>query len=266
MTSWRPIASLSIKLILNDLLILLIHLIKTNRGRSTHFANWNESLVCSSKRLMQIFCLRLICLISSCHSVQDVLRCTHHPHLILNLGILLLLKFLDRNSVAYQLSVHFRERGLLMHNAHVSQYRDVIVCREGDRAGFREEPKPIVKGHFPVGLGMVVRAMGFLAIIPMQALLHLKELRVELLLFPPVAELALIVILAPVLIGGNEIFCVPILTDILGIAEYRGLPSIVLPVVSINTDVSLVIILSVRAPDRLKMEDVEVHIWFEFFN
>lgn len=47
---------------------------------------------------------------------------------------------------------------------------------------------------------MVVWAVWFFTSVAMEALLHLEELRVELLLFPSMAELALVLILATILV------------------------------------------------------------------
>ena len=58
---------------------------------------------------------------------------------------------------------------------------------------------------------------------------------------------------------------VPVLTHLLRIVENGRLSSVVLPIVCINTDIPFMIIFSVWAPDSLKMEDVEIHIWFKLF-
>ena len=60
-------------------------------------------------------------------------------------------------------------------------------------------------------------------------------------------------------------FGVPVLTHLLRIVENGRLSSVVLPIVCINTDIPFMIIFSVRTPDSLKMEDVEIHIWFKLF-
>lgn len=58
---------------------------------------------------------------------------------------------------------------------------------------------------------------------------------------------------------------VPVLTHLLRIVENGRLSSVVLPIVCVDTDIPFMIIFSVRAPDSLKMEDVEIHIWFKLF-
>lgn len=88
----------------------------------------------------------------------------------------------------------------------------------------------------------------------------------ELLLLPSVTEGALVLVLAAVFIGGDKIFGMPVLADLLCVSEDRGLPSVILPVVGVHAYVALVIILPVRTPDSLKMENVEVHIWLKFLN
>ena len=60
-------------------------------------------------------------------------------------------------------------------------------------------------------------------------------------------------------------FGVPVLTHLLRIVENGRLSSVVLPIVCVDTDIPFMIIFSVRTPDSLKMEDVEIHIWFKLF-
>jgi hypothetical protein len=61
------------------------------------------------------------------------------------------------------------------------------------------------------------------------------------------------------------VFGVPVLAHLFRIVENGRLSSVVLPIVCVDTDIPFMIIFSVRAPDSLKMEDVEIHIWFELF-
>jgi hypothetical protein len=43
-------------------------------------------------------------------------------------------------------------------------------------------------------------------------------------------------------------------------------PPIILPVVSIDTDISFMVVFLVGAPDSLEMEQVEVHVRFHLLN
>lgn len=58
---------------------------------------------------------------------------------------------------------------------------------------------------------------------------------------------------------------VPVLAHLFRIVEDCRFPSVILPIVGVDTDVSLVVVLSVGAPDCFEMKDVEVHIWLKLF-
>lgn len=200
------------------------------------------------------------------NSIQNILGGTHHAHLILYLCVLLLLELLYCYCVTYKLCIHLWKRSLLVNDTHISQHRNVIVSGEWYGPRFREEPKPVVQRHLAVTLTVVVWAMWFLTSVAMEALLHFEELRVELLLFPSMTELAFVLILTAILVRCNEVFCVPVLAYFLCIAEDWRLTSIILPIVCIDAYISFMVVFSIGTPNCLKVEDVEVHIWLEFLN
>lgn len=57
----------------------------------------------------------------------------------------------------------------------------------------------------------------------------------------------------------------PILAHIFRIIKDRWLSSIILPIMCVDTNISFMIIFSVRAPYCFKVKKIEVHIWFKFF-
>jgi hypothetical protein len=110
---------------------------------------------------------------------------------------------------------------------------------------------------------VIVGTVRLLTGIAMQTRLDLEKVRVELLFLPSVAEGTSIVVLATVFVGGNELLGMPVRAHILAIGKDGGIPAVVLPVVGVDTDVPLVVVLSVRTPHGLEVKDIEIHIWLE---
>jgi hypothetical protein len=81
-----------------------------------------------------------------------------------------------------------------------------------------------------------------------------------LLLFPSMTELAEILVLTPATIRCDDSLCLPILAYLFTVGKQLRFSSIILPIVGIHANVSFVILFSVRAPDSLEMEQIEVHI------
>jgi hypothetical protein len=99
-----------------------------------------------------------------------------------------------------------------------------------------------------------------------QAIFHLKIIWMEFLFFPSMAECAFIFQMTTIVVRCNEGFCLPILTDFLLIGEKIRFPSIILPIVSIDANVSLMVVFTIRTPNSLEMEYIEVHIFGELLN
>ena len=112
---------------------------------------------------------------------------------------------------------------------------------------------------------MRVGTMGLSALFIMRALFHLEELWMVLLLLPTMTEWTKILILAPSSIRYDYLLCLPISTYLFRICKQLGFSSIVLPIVCVNAYIPLMVLLSVRTPDRLEMEQVKVHVWLKLF-
>ena len=100
----------------------------------------------------------------------------------------------------------------------------------------------------------------------MQALLELEVIWVEFLFFPAMAGGATILKGAAILVRRYKVLSVPIFAHVLRVAEDRRFPSVILPVVRINADISFMVIFSVGAPYCLEVEYVEIHVWLELLN
>lgn len=113
---------------------------------------------------------------------------------------------------------------------------------------------------------VVVRAVGFCALVPVSAVVELVVVRVVLLFFPSVTVRALVLVGAPVLVGTYVLSRSPVWTLLFGVLIKLGLSPIVLPVVGKHTDIPLVLSFIVRTPHRLKVEQVKVNIFVELIN
>ncbi len=106
--------------------------------------------------------------------------------------------------------------------------------------------------------------MRLLASVPVQALLQFEIVRVKLLLLPSMTVRASILQVAAIFIRGDKVLGVPILAHLHLVAKDRRLPSVVLPVVGIDADVSFMVVLSVGTPDCFKVKDVKIHVRLKF--
>lgn len=150
-----------------------------------------------------------------------------------------------------------------MYYCEVAHYGYIEVGREGDGPRLGEQAEPVREWVLAVRLRVIVRAVRLLAGVSMEARFDLEVVWVELLLFPAVAVRAPVLVLAAVFIRGDEFLGVPKRAHILAIGEYRGLPAVVLPVVGVDADVPLVVVLPVGAPHGLEVKDIEIHVWLE---
>jgi hypothetical protein len=113
---------------------------------------------------------------------------------------------------------------------------------------------------------VIVRAVRLLAGVAMKAGLDLEVFGVKLLLLPPVTVGAFVLVLAPIFVRSNKFLRVPVLTHLLGVTEYGGLPSVILPIVGVHAHITLVVVFSVGTPHSFEVENVEVHIGLKFLN
>ena len=72
--------------------------------------------------------------------------------------------------------------------------------------------------------------------------------------------------ITPFRVRAYEIVHLPIGTHLAGVYKSGRPPAEILPVVRVDTDFTVVVIFSIRAPDCLEVEHVEVHINVVLFN
>ena len=113
---------------------------------------------------------------------------------------------------------------------------------------------------------MVVWAVWFGASLTVLAFFNLKEVWMIFLFLPAMRILALVLIRASFCIWCYEIISLPIWAHFTWISEDWWLPSVVLPVVGIYAHLTIVVVFTVRAPDRLEMEHIEVHVYIIILN
>jgi hypothetical protein len=110
---------------------------------------------------------------------------------------------------------------------------------------------------------VIVWAVRLLTVISMQALFNFEVVRMELLFFPAMTVGTFVLVRTSVFVGSYEALCMPVLTHVFRIVEDAWLSSIILPIMSINTDVSFMIVFSVGTPHCLEVEKIEIHVWLK---
>lgn len=118
----------------------------------------------------------------------------------------------------------------------------------------------------PICFSVIIWTMRLFTNFTVEALLDFKIIRMKFLLLPPVTIRASIFILTTVFIWCYKSLGMPVLTHIFRIVKNRWFSSIVLPIMCINTNISLMVIFSIWTPNCFKMEQVKIHIRFKFFN
>jgi hypothetical protein len=111
-----------------------------------------------------------------------------------------------------------------------------------------------------------IRAVGLRATVAVEAGLDLEKFWVELLLLPAMTVLAFVLLWTSILVRRYKVLGGPAIAHFFRIGKDGWFPSVVLPIVCIDTDISFVVILLVWAPHSLEMEDIEIHVWFELLN
>jgi hypothetical protein len=107
---------------------------------------------------------------------------------------------------------------------------------------------------------MIIRTVRFDTALSIFALIELVIFRVILKLLPSMRMIASVFILAAISIVTNVLLRPPVTALLLCVIIQLGFPSKILPIVSIDTLISLMLVLIVRAPDSLKMKHVEICI------
>jgi len=105
-----------------------------------------------------------------------------------------------------------------------------------------------------------VRAVRFAALLAVLALFELEEVGVEFLLLPPMRVGAHVLEGAAFGVGGYEIVSLPGGAHLMLVREDGGLPTVVLPVMCIETDLPIMVIIAVGAPHCLEVVHVKVHV------
>jgi len=103
-----------------------------------------------------------------------------------------------------------------------------------------------------------VRTMRFRARLSLSASMHFIIMRMIFLLFPSMRELASIFISATICIRLHKMFGFPLGALLPFVFEDMRLPSKILPVVSIDTGISRMGCVTIRAPHSFEVEHVEI--------
>lgn len=131
----------------------------------------------------------------------------------------------------------------------------------GAHPRLREEFEPFGERHEPIEVTVVVRAVGFLAVGAVLALLDLELFRVILLLLPAVRKHALVLVGAALRVRSDRFVHAPVGAH-LALVDKCGRPATeVLPVVGVDADFAVVVIFPIRTPHSLEVEHVEVHVY-----
>jgi hypothetical protein len=132
---------------------------------------------------------------------------------------------------------------------------------------FREVGKPRSRFSPAVLVRVVIGAVRLSAGQSMLAFLELKEVRVVLLLLPPMGCLTHVLQLAPIHVSSNELLGLPATAHFRLVLENRGLASVVLPVVGVYTGLPIMrVVVSVGAPHSFEVVEIKVHVYVVVFN
>lgn len=142
--------------------------------------------------------------------------------------------------------------------SHVAKVGHIVVRRERHGTGFGEYLEPGGKELPSIELIVIVGTVGLGALLSVLAGVQLIVVWMILLLFPAMALGTTVLIWTPILIVIDELSATPVRALVLGVQVELILPSIILPIVSKDTLISLVVILIIRTPNCLEMEHVEV--------
>jgi hypothetical protein len=110
---------------------------------------------------------------------------------------------------------------------------------------------------------VIIWTVSFPAVPPMLAFFLLEEAWVVLLFLPAMREGALVLVGTAFLVARNEVASFPVGTHLLTrVLEDIGLSSVILPIMSVDTDLAIMVILAIRTPDCFEVKHVEVHVDF----
>ena len=106
--------------------------------------------------------------------------------------------------------------------------------------------------------------MWFFALFNLSASMHFIVEGMVFLLFPPMRELAPVFMLTTVCIRLDEILSLPLRALLFLVVKYMRFSPKILPIVSVNTSISGMVGVTVRAPNSLEVEHVKVRVLLEF--
>lgn len=110
---------------------------------------------------------------------------------------------------------------------------------------------------------MIVRTMRFVTRFSMFTRIKFVVFWMIFLFFPSMATQAVIFIMASILIIIDEGSGSPIHTLLFAIVIELRFSSVVLPIMRVDTQISLMVNFVVRAPNGFKMKHVEINIFFK---
>lgn len=113
---------------------------------------------------------------------------------------------------------------------------------------------------------MIIWAMLLSTVSDRGALIHAVHIRMESTFLPPMRTLAQVSFSAGIGVLVNRRLWVPLFTDLNPIVMLLNLSAIVLPVMSIHTQVAFMRSLVVGAPNCFEMEHIEVIVEFHLLN
>jgi hypothetical protein len=107
---------------------------------------------------------------------------------------------------------------------------------------------------------VVVGAVSLVALLSMSAWVQLVVLWMVLLLFPSMAQLTSVFVLAPIFVATDELARTPIRTLVFSVLVELGFPSKILPIMSIDAYITLMLTFVIGTPDRFEMKHVKVNV------
>lgn len=142
----------------------------------------------------------------------------------------------------------------------ITKCRHVKVSCERINSSFRKDMEPTWGGSSFVQIWMEIRTMHFFTSCSVFAFFRLEKFWVIFLFFPTVRGRALVLLWAAFWVRSNNSVSLPLCAHFLCVRIKWWLSSIILPVVCVYTGFPIMIILFIRTPDGLKVEQVKVHV------
>jgi len=113
---------------------------------------------------------------------------------------------------------------------------------------------------------MKIWTMSLIALVSMSTNIHLIIFRMVFLFLPTMTLLTFILVWASIFVAEHILSWFPILTLIFSVEVELRFSSIVLPIMSINTNISLMSCFIIWTPHSFEMKHIEVNIFLKFVN